>query len=161
MTLVKINSEADAKRAVDELHRITGSKIVVLTSYSTADDPSSLYLLGSSKTKGQEESFIIKFDRLEGYFTGTGDLFAALLLAHYQFHCEKATQSPLMRACEAVTAIMQKILSETANYSKSTAQPTEASRSLSNELRLIECREMFTRSAEIPKDLLIYSAKSI
>ena len=109
LTGTKIHTEADALHALDRLHA-RGVPHVILTSMPAADDPHTLILYGSSMSgvgvgngvvhgvhdndnnntndnnnnhhPGKRlDRFRIRLPKLEGKFTGTGDLFASLIVA--------------------------------------------------------------------------------
>lgn len=107
LTGVKVIDSETAKEAIAKLKSM-GAKNVVITSYFDSKD-SRLVLVGSDD---QSETFEIRFSRLSSQFTGTGDLFAALLLAHFKEH-------GLKRACEKTVSVMQKVLMHTEAKTKS------------------------------------------
>ncbi|KAI8381295.1 pyridoxal kinase [Radiomyces spectabilis] len=92
---VKIDSLASACQAAEQLHTF-GCPRVVITSMAVplSDIPAdirlptssedSLYCLTSEKTSHGLEQHIIAFPTYTGYFTGTGDLFSALMVARLQ-----------------------------------------------------------------------------
>jgi pyridoxine kinase len=75
LTGTTINDEKDAKNVCDLLHQ-KGIQIVVLKSLDFEED--FITLIGSQK---DSKKFKIKVKKVKGYFTGTGDLIAALILA--------------------------------------------------------------------------------
>ena len=79
-----------------------------------------LYLIASSK---DSSPFIIPIPYIQGSFTGTGDLFSALLLANYD-KC-----ADLKSSCEKCVSILVAVLEETV-------------RQESQELRIIDCRDL-------------------
>ena len=102
------------------------------------DVPDVLVLLGSS-TVAQADAcpFYISFPKIHAYFTGAGDLLAALLLYHTSEHPTK-----LAYAAEMAVASLQSVLKFTAdaagestNSKKATAEVMRA-----RELRLIQCQ---------------------
>jgi len=138
---MEIRCEGDAIKAIDKLHSI-GVKTVIVTSLFYAGTES-LIVMGSVKQQGR---FQIHVPCLKGNFTGTGDLFAALVLA-YSTTSYNATvngdqtdnsnvnsnsnnhylRQVLMPSCEkavnAVYAVLQRTLKDS-----------------SSELRLIQCK---------------------
>ncbi len=71
--------------------------------------------------------------RLEGYFTGSGDLFAALLLVWLARHPES-----LARALEGAVAVLQAVLQDTAAAAAHTmGQPRAAEVWAARELKLV------------------------
>ncbi|KAJ2780275.1 hypothetical protein H4R18_003549 [Coemansia javaensis] len=104
---VRIGSLADAKRACDRLHAL-GARSVVVTSMQADGDADRLLLVGSERDSGDQ--FAIAFPRLHGWFTGSGDLFAALLTA--RLHECRA----LRRACELATASQAAVMAATKRH---------------------------------------------
>jgi pyridoxal/pyridoxine/pyridoxamine kinase len=76
---MKITDEKEAIEAMDKLHG-KGVGAVVITSSDLYGLPGELALLASFKQKnsGPPHRFRIRMPALAGYFTGTGDLFAAV-----------------------------------------------------------------------------------
>ena len=73
-------------------------------------------MLGSRRPPGSpQEAFRINVPRLQGYFTGSGDLFAALLLAQLQRY-----PTSLPTALEGAVAALQAVLQDTAAASAHT-----------------------------------------
>ncbi|ORY39969.1 pyridoxal kinase [Rhizoclosmatium globosum] len=111
-----IKSEAEAIAALDKLHSL-GPKTVVITSvdWGAGSQTWSMFVSHSSTNSDSVTRFKIDFPRLVGSFTGTGDLFAALLLA--RIIDEEAgnviTPKSLIRACELAVATMHHVLLET------------------------------------------------
>jgi pyridoxine kinase len=151
---------ADAQRAVLKLQETVPA--VVLTSFSLPQQPDGnindddhdnqcLYLMGCCR--GSSGCFTIKFPRRHGYFTGTGDLFAALLLAHYHYECLLNNGNngiALAKACEIAVEIMQSVLELTCSKynSNDIGNTNDKSRQVKGmELRLIESRHLFQRTA--------------
>jgi len=87
LTGVKINSEADALVAIDKLHELmrNPSSVVIITS-SYFEGPDSIGVYGSTKNTEKNTHKIFKFNvpKLSPLgmvtYTGTGDLFASLLV---------------------------------------------------------------------------------
>ena len=76
---ISIESESSAKRAVDLMHA-KGCKIVLITSYKTANDTTIGFFLSTGK-----QCVILETPRLYFFNTpkGTGDLVASLFLGNY------------------------------------------------------------------------------
>lgn len=91
-------------------------------------------MLGSRRPSGcPQEAFRIDVPRLEGYFTGSGDLFAALLLAWLQRH-----PTLLSAALEGAVATLQAVLKDTATASAHTVgESRTAAVWAARELRLV------------------------
>lgn len=76
-----ITSMEDAKVACRLLHDM-GPGLVFITSLVLGDTPSHMSIVASRKTSSEQTLWTIECPILSGHFTGTGDLCAALLLAH-------------------------------------------------------------------------------
>ncbi|KAJ9613996.1 putative pyridoxal kinase [Cladophialophora chaetospira] len=133
---VSINSLSGVANAVRTLHKTQGTKHVVVTSVGFGDegqkngDAGTLTVVGSSrKQDGSARLFKIEVPKLNCYFSGTGDMFAALMVARLR---EAAAQAnlldraswmpndvveavdlPLAKATEKVLSSMQMILEKT------------------------------------------------
>jgi len=83
LTGISVKSEEDAFLAIDKLHAL-GPKTIIITS-SFYGDPKEIIILGSTKIDqhGQQttQRFRMKVPKFERYFSGTGDLFSALMVA--------------------------------------------------------------------------------
>lgn len=118
---IKIDSLASAKLAANKLHEL-GAPNVIITSLhlSVHDIPSdiilpdadenSLYCLTSQQGS---EQHLISFPTYQGYFTGTGDLFSALVVARWQEELSKAPGSPslaqaTLRVVASVNAVTRR-----------------------------------------------------
>lgn len=111
---MKITNETEAVEAMEKLHS-KGVRAVVITSTDLYGVPGELALLASHKLAhadgGPARRFRIRMPALEGYFTGTGDLFAALLLAWHIRHPDD-----FVLACEKAVCGTHAVLRETIQY---------------------------------------------
>ncbi|KAI9482489.1 putative pyridoxal kinase [Coemansia sp. RSA 989] len=158
LTNTKIASLEDAKRACDQLHSLGVSNVVITSAELAGQDPAQnvLYLVGSEyclSTKSKHQ-FAIAFPRLSGYFTGSGDFFAALLLAR---HASLAPQfnelGALAKACELALATQAGVMAATKQHQDSTGvsalpdlpRGQRASEMVKGfELRIIPARHLIT-----------------
>ncbi|KAI9013288.1 Ribokinase-like protein [Gaertneriomyces semiglobifer] len=126
---VEIDSTATALQAADKIHSY-GCPTVIITSAKLFDrqsasdttgsddsvDVSTLHLVTSHRySSGRTARFVIPFPALPGEFTGTGDLFAALVLARLTGALrapESAQLELLKKGCEEAVASMQGVLQE-------------------------------------------------
>jgi len=115
---MSIKTEADALLALDKLH-----DLMVQTPVSTAiitslfyEGPDYIVVLGSRKSKheadkGLSQTFKFKIPKIPTAnnitYTGTGDLFAALLLG-WSVRCDT-----IVEACEKVIAVLGAVLKRT------------------------------------------------
>ncbi|EDQ91718.1 uncharacterized protein MONBRDRAFT_34908 [Monosiga brevicollis MX1] len=125
-----IQSPEDALSAIDKLHE-QGVPTVILTSLD--GDDGFIHIIGSDRKSG--ERFRCKVPKIDFYFTGTGDLFAALILAWSE------TQK-MSEAVRLATATLQAVCRRTFEGCTSTS-PSVRER----ELRLIESK----RDIETPQ----------
>ena len=122
--------------AVEVLHRVYNVPHVVVTSLtfptaaSSSEDAETIAVAGSScTTDGAPRVFIVHVPKLNCFFSGTGDMFAALMVVRMREAAIKAgidtvsswmsgdevaaTDLPLARAVEVVLAGMGGVLAET------------------------------------------------
>lgn len=108
LTGVKIRSLDDAATALERLHAM-GPRTAVLSSCSlpssssAGDDDDVLHVVGS----GSGRRWAMAVPRIRGYFSGTGDLFSALLLAW------TARGDAPWDACAKTVATIQAVLART------------------------------------------------
>ncbi|KAK2143433.1 hypothetical protein LSH36_842g00027 [Paralvinella palmiformis] len=139
LTGIKITNLETAKQAMNKLHEM-GAKIVVISSTSLGSDDL-LVCVGSSVNNGSRTSLQIDMPKLPAHFTGTGDLFTALLLAWLHYHSDN-----IKLACEKTVSTMQCVLKRTLAKAKEKAglmKPTPAQ----IELQLIQSK----RDIEAPE----------
>lgn len=137
---VSISSLSGVANAVSTLHKTYGTRHIVVTSINVADAQSSqnddelgvLTVVGSSKRQdGSPRLFKIQVPKLGCFFSGTGDMFAALMVARLREACAEsdgdlfsqagwmpdddvaAVDLPLARATEKVLSSMQMVLEKT------------------------------------------------
>jgi len=118
----KLDSLDDITAFLRRLHEIYRVKHVVISSIQLASHPGFILCCGSTATStGQPRPFVLKAPIIEGYFVGTGDLFAALLLARLSPYIGQlipaddvsAIDLPLTKALELVIASVQAVLKST------------------------------------------------
>nr|CAG4645648.1 EOG090X09AY [Lynceus sp. MCZ IZ 141354] len=127
LTGTEINTEEEAKAAVDLLHA-KGVGTVVISSSDLSKQDVSLTAFISAAIGG--EKYRIDIPRLPYIFTGTGDLFSALLLAWMNIH-----EGQLRLAFEKTVCTLQDVLHRTSNY----AAPNPSKKNL--ELRLVQSKD--------------------
>ncbi|RHY00892.1 hypothetical protein DYB25_014330, partial [Aphanomyces astaci] len=146
-----LTSDADAIAACRKLHAL-GPRIVVVSSFTPPKEPHRLWLYASQAVgQGLSNTFKMEVPRLPAYYSGTGDLFAALLLSWLTRH-----PSNLKVALETVVATVQAVMRRTndaqsanrtfvRSYERTTTSFTP-SYSYVGELKLIQSR----RDIEFP-----------
>lgn len=161
LTGVKITDRESLKRALTVLHTEYKTPYVAISSLSFSDDDNTLYSAGSTVTdSGSTQTYIYEFSKIDSYFTGTGDIFAALLSDRfYTFHNLQKVEDPLKTAVGEVLGVVQKILKVTDEHARQSGVKRGVIGSAESmkqcELRIIQCKDIFGDS-EIP-----YEAKSI
>lgn len=100
-------SDLNVRDALKKLHDM-GPKIVIISSVPINND---LILFGSIRRDAfQDVIFKIMIPKLPRSFTGTGDVFTALIIG---FIGLDRSVDNVIRSCEASVAVMQKILQNT------------------------------------------------
>jgi len=127
---VKIANESDAFQAMKILHD-RGTKTVVITS-SELGDHKTLIALGST-VNGLNKTIRMEIPKLDATFTGTGDLFASVLLAWLYRH-----PNDLALACEATVSTVQAVLKRTLAHAQRLAGEGNRPTAGQIELRLIQ-----------------------
>mmetsp|Transcript_22307 Transcript_22307/g.62226 ORF Transcript_22307/g.62226 Transcript_22307/m.62226 type:complete len:233 (-) Transcript_22307:1523-2221(-) len=130
LTGIAVTDMASAKAACDKLHAM-GPSIVFITSAVFGEDESTISILASQKTTDVAEIWRIDCPRLAGQFTGTGDLTAALLLAHT---ADADSDKSLGAVLEIVINTMYSVIKKTHEEAGETVK--------SKELRLIQCKSI-------------------
>lgn len=105
----KLATVADALAACKKLHA-QGPRVVVISSFEeterAADKPRELLVIGSRVVRAHEfEQYEVRFPWIDSYYTGTGDLFAALLLAWLHRYPDD-----FKRVLESVISTIQDVL---------------------------------------------------
>lgn len=136
----KIHSQEEAFEVMDVLHRM-GPDTVVITSSDLPSPKGSDYLmaLGSQRMRKPDGSTVTQHIRMEmrkldAVFVGTGDLFAAMLLAWTHKHPDN-----LKVACEKTVSAMQHVLQRTIRCAKEAGGQKPSPAQL--ELRMVQSRK--------------------
>ncbi|GAM85960.1 hypothetical protein ANO11243_039700 [Dothideomycetidae sp. 11243] len=88
---VKITDEASLAQAVEALHQKYHLPHIIITSVRFGDSASELSVIGSSaKSDMTPRLFKLSAPALPVFFSGTGDMFAALMVARLREACSKA-----------------------------------------------------------------------
>ncbi|CAL8089391.1 unnamed protein product [Orchesella dallaii] len=105
---MKVTSEAEAMTAMDILHQ-KGIPIVVLSSLDASGNDLASYVSFRDSKDGPRRVWKTIIPRLQGIFTGTGDLFAALFLGVYS----KLGKQNIPRVIESALSTMKVVLGRT------------------------------------------------
>uniref|UniRef100_A0A667ZVR7 pyridoxal kinase n=1 Tax=Myripristis murdjan TaxID=586833 RepID=A0A667ZVR7_9TELE len=137
----KINTEEDAIEVMDLLHQM-GPETVVLTSSNLPSKHGDQFLvaLGSQKIvrpDGTNSSQKIRMEipKVDAVFVGTGDLFAAMLLAWTHHH-----PKDLKTACEKTVSVMHHVIKRTISYANEMAGPGKRPSPAQLELRMVQSK---------------------
>jgi len=135
------------KEAIQAMHTRYRIPHIIITSVNLESPdrpPSHLIVIGSTMTsKCQARLFQIAFPAIDCYFSGTGDMFAALTVARIReavYHVDglkgvrswvsddsiEAADLPLARAAEKVVASMHEVLSKTQQGLNAAVEKVEA-----------------------------------
>lgn len=93
--------------------------------------------------------YVFKYPKLTRYYTGTGDLFTAMLLDRYLSSCSAASSLTLGEAVSQTLVIVQKVLKLTDELSQKSDDPDYIG---NRELRIIESRDLFLEMDQATKD---------
>ncbi|XP_040842613.1 pyridoxal kinase isoform X2 [Ochotona curzoniae] len=138
----KIHSQEDALAVMDLLHSM-GPDTVVITSSDLPSPKGSDYLiaLGSQRIRRPDGSLVtqrisMEMHRVDAVFVGTGDLFAAMLLAWTHKHPDN-----LKMACEKTVSAMQHVLRRTIACAKAQAGEGRKPSPAQLELRMVQSKK--------------------
>uniref|UniRef100_A0A8C1LNY5 Pyridoxal kinase n=1 Tax=Cyprinus carpio TaxID=7962 RepID=A0A8C1LNY5_CYPCA len=136
-----ISSEKDAVEVMNLLHSM-GPDTVVITSSDLPSPLGDQYLvaLGSQKRVTADGTMVtqqIRMDipRVDAVFVGTGDLFAAMLLAWTHLHPDN-----LKMACEKTVSVLCHVIKRTITYAKEVAGPNRRPSPAQLELRMVQSK---------------------
>lgn len=138
LTGTKISSIEDAVRVCRVLHD-QGPATVILSSLSLPEATDTISILASVSSPNTSDIFMIEVEKIDGYFTGTGDLFSALLLGYIDRYPKN-----FGRAFEVAVAALQAVLKDTAEKTEQYLQENPSIKKGSaawwrcRELRLVE-----------------------
>jgi pyridoxine kinase len=130
LTGITVDSIATLSNSIDHLHNVYHIPHVVITSVTFAHGTEYMKCAGSSMTStGKPRKFMVDVPIIDGFFSGTGDLFAALTLARLRefseaaglLNCKswippdetEALEIPLAKATEVVLGSIHLILEKT------------------------------------------------
>lgn len=138
----KIHSQEEALEVMDMLHSM-GPDTVVITSSDLLSPRGSDYLmaLGSQRTRAPDGSVVTQRIRMEMHkvdavFVGTGDLFAAMLLAWTHKH-----PNNLKVACEKTVSAMHHVLQRTIKCAKAKSGEGVKPSPAQLELRMVQSKK--------------------
>ncbi|XP_056610174.1 pyridoxal (pyridoxine, vitamin B6) kinase a isoform X2 [Triplophysa dalaica] len=151
-----ISTEKDAVEVMNLLHS-KGPHTVVITSSDLPSPLGDQYLvaMGSQITvrpDGTRATQQIRMDipKVDAVFVGTGDLFAAMLLAWTHHH-----PNDLKTACEKTVSVMQHVIQRTITYAKEVACPNQKPSPAQLELRMVQSKADIEDPAIIVKAVIL------
>lgn len=139
LTGITLDSNENVLRALDYFHSIYRVPHVVISSLPHPDCPEKLLTVGSSMGG---KKFRIEIEKLDSYFTGTGDLFAALLLANFG----ELGDSQLAEATALTVTQVNKVLLRTFEHAKqfNVGKSVIKTKNMKfHELRLVQCADVY------------------
>ncbi|OWF50214.1 pyridoxal kinase-like isoform X2 [Mizuhopecten yessoensis] len=146
LTGVEIKTEADAWKAMQILHGM-GPKTVVISSSDLGPDDTIVGLASSIKNGSTSmERYRIDMPFIDQTFVGTGDLFAACLLAWIQ------KDQNLKVALEKTVSIVQAVITRTVTHAHCLAGKGNKPTPEQMELRLVQSK------ADIEEPKIVFSA---
>lgn len=139
----KIDSPQQLKDAILQLHSTIPVIVVTSCDYKMFNDPDHLYIVTSMRG---EKPVLLRVPLIKSYFTGVGDLFAALLLDRTnKLFSSSDPQIHLEDHVNDVLNVIQNVLKKTLSYSVKFkgAVMGSASDMKDMELRIIESRDLY------------------
>jgi pyridoxine kinase len=145
LTGIKINNLEDAFQACQKLFE-KGQRlnVVIITSCSIPDSGDAVTIVASCR--GIDRRVLVsKVGKIDGYFTGTGDLFAALLLGWLS-----RLPVDLSQAVDHALAGLQAVLQDTHRYAESQSQVEKYSAEWwsNRDLRLVQNQDRIAHPPE-------------
>jgi len=136
---IKIKNENDALKGMDIIHK-KGVCVVILSSLDMEGTELVTYVSSVNKENGTRSVWKVVTPRLEGIFTGTGDVFAALFLGWYQ-----KLQGDVPTALQTTLASMETILARTQEkrLERDTKYPEKVGKPI--ELQLIQSLDIILK----------------
>lgn len=142
LTGQKIGTQQDVVRVMDMLHSLGPNTVVITSSELPASrGPDYLVTLGSQRRVGEDGQthslrICLEIPRVDAVFVGTGDLFAAMLLAWTHHH-----PSNFKLACEKTVSAMHHVLQRTINSARALAGPGVRPSYAQLELRMVQSKK--------------------
>ena len=139
LTGLEVRSKGDAFRAMDALHAL-GPRTVVVSSLFLPDKEGSVVIAGSTVEEQENDGsqqFCIEVPKLEGYYTGTGDLFAALSLA-WMHRLPRQTHSAIQSVVSTVQAVLRRTAAAKGDAGRMSLEEKSSSASAAMELLLVQ-----------------------
>ncbi|OCT91417.1 pyridoxal kinase isoform X2 [Xenopus laevis] len=142
LTGLKIRTKMEAVQVMDVLHSLGPDTVVITSSDLPASrGPDYLMTLASQRKVDKHgrihtQRICLELPRVEAVFVGTGDLFAAMLLAWTHHH-----PNDFKLACEKTVSAMHHILQRTIRSAKALAGPGVKPSYAQLEIRMVQSRK--------------------
>ncbi len=139
LTGLEVHSKEDAFRAMDALHAL-GPRTVIVSSLFLPGKEGAVVIAGSTldeQEEGGSHQFCMEVPKLEGYYTGTGDLFAALTLA-WMHRLPGQTRSAVRSVVSTVQAVLRRTAAAIEGGGRKSLEEKSSSASAAMELRLVQ-----------------------
>lgn len=172
LTDIKITSLHALKAALDTFHDRYNMPNIVISSTPSSHieglEPGFLVCAGSSRPLGSSVSqqFTITFPALPEHYEGVGDVFSALILAHFAEPTPSQEACPLSRTAEIAIATLAGILTKTRSHALQLARdevditganPAETPEERIKRMALVELR-LVQSYKEITEPAIVYKA---
>jgi pyridoxine kinase len=172
LTDIKITSLHALKAALDTFHNRYNMPNIVISSTPSSHieglEPGFLVCAGSSRPLGSSVSqqFTITFPALPEHYEGVGDVFSALILAHFAKPTPSQEACPLSRTAEIAIATLAGILTKTRSHALQLARdevditganPAETPEERIKRMALVELR-LVQSHKEITEPATVYKA---
>lgn len=162
LTGLAIQTPEDVAQVFAKLHEHMDQ--VIISSVKYANEPGYIYSYGSAvidKTTRATRQFYIRYPGLESYFTGTGDLFAALTVdRYYKARAANIDEQSAKDAAEVLALTMTQVLTTVQRVLKRTCANNAHAAALAgdtvrpgrmgdiesmkhSELNIIQCKDLF------------------
>lgn len=134
LTGIKVTDIESAKQAIQCLHKM-GAKTVIISSSELGSNKKVLICFASASSNGRAELLRVDIPTIQAECTGTGDLFAALLLAWMHRH-----PTDFKLAIEKVISTMQHVIKQTLAWNEQFSKDGKTLTVAQKELRLIQSK---------------------
>ncbi|EIM21808.1 Ribokinase-like protein [Wallemia mellicola CBS 633.66] len=120
LTDIKLSKKENVEKALHVLHFSYGVRYVVISSIAFGSEGELCTIISSTGPKNNVFTRILQYPMIEGYYSGVGDIFSALLLAYFE-SARSSTENlsgidMLTQATEKTVASIQGVLSNTREY---------------------------------------------
>ncbi|KAH9503677.1 hypothetical protein Btru_067136 [Bulinus truncatus] len=147
LTQLPVDTEEQAFNAMNKLHE-RGVGTVVLSS-SNLGDKDIMLCLASIRKDGVSKRYRVKIPVINAIFVGTGDLFAASLLAWLD------KENDFKAALEKTVSVVQHVIKKTYQHATALAGPGEKPSTAQMELQLVNCK------SDIENPTVLFTAEEI